>query len=267
MLRRIEPPRRLTTTNRHQRAARHPVGCASIAPTLAARGILRIACRGDCHERDDVFPFGPPPAPPPAAAGTARVTFSGQRRDFRRLVMRGAALELVTVGFYRFWLATDMRRHLWSNTAVDGDAAEYTGTAKELLIGFLFALAILAPIYLVYFLIGLEAERLQAFASRPARAVLLSVRPVRDLSRAPLPADPHGLARRALLDDRLGLELRMARRPVDAALHHHARDRAAVGQGVARTLQDAPHVLRRSARPLRGHRRRAVQARCGGCGF
>ena len=35
-------------------------------------------------------------------------------------------------------------------------AAEYTGTAKELLIGFLFAIAILAPIYLVYFLIGIE---------------------------------------------------------------------------------------------------------------
>jgi uncharacterized membrane protein YjgN (DUF898 family) len=110
-------------------------------------------------------PFGLPPIPPPAVQG--RVTFSGRRPDFRRLVMRGTALELVTVGFYRFWLATDMRRHLWSNTAVDGDAVEYTGTAKELLIGFLFALAILAPIYLVYFLIGLEAERLKAFASVP----------------------------------------------------------------------------------------------------
>jgi uncharacterized membrane protein YjgN (DUF898 family) len=110
-------------------------------------------------------PFDLPPMPLPVVQG--RVTFSGRRADFRRLVVRGTALELVTVGFYRFWLATDMRRHLWSNTAVDGDAAEYTGTAKELLIGFLFALAILAPIYLVYFLIGLEAERLQAFASIP----------------------------------------------------------------------------------------------------
>jgi len=82
-------------------------------------------------------------------------------------VVRGAWLELITVGFYRFWLATDMRRHLWSHTSVDGDAAEYTGTAKELLLGFLFALAILAPIYLAYFLIGLEAERWKAFASTP----------------------------------------------------------------------------------------------------
>lgn len=95
------------------------------------------------------------------------VTFTGVRGDFRWLVIRGAMLELVTLGFYRFWLATDMRRHLWSHTAVGGDAPEYTGTAKELLIGFLFALAILAPIYLAYFLIGVQAEIYQAFASVP----------------------------------------------------------------------------------------------------
>ena len=95
------------------------------------------------------------------------VVFLGRRSDFVRLVVRGALLELVTVGFYRFWLATDMRRHLWSGTSAEGDAPEYTGSAKELLIGFLFALAILAPIYLLYFLAGLEAERLQAFASVP----------------------------------------------------------------------------------------------------
>lgn len=107
-------------------------------------------------------------APPIPHIDTASpVTFTGVRGDFRRLVMRGALLELITLGFYRFWLATDMRRHLWSHTTVDGDAPEYTGTAKELLIGFLVALAILVPIYLVYFLIGIEAERYQAFASVP----------------------------------------------------------------------------------------------------
>ena len=95
------------------------------------------------------------------------VAFSGKRSEFFHLVKRGAGLEFVTLGFYRFWLLTDIRRHLWSNTLVDGDAAEYTGRGKELLIGFLVALAILVPIYLGYFLIGLEAERLQAFASIP----------------------------------------------------------------------------------------------------
>jgi uncharacterized membrane protein YjgN (DUF898 family) len=104
----------------------------------------------------------PSPVPPPMP-----VAFSGGRGEFFDLAKRGAALELVTLGFYRFWLLTDIRRHLWSNTLVDGDAAEYTGRGKELLIGFLVALAILVPIYLGYFLIGLEAEHYQAFASIP----------------------------------------------------------------------------------------------------
>ncbi len=97
----------------------------------------------------------------------ADVSFSGERSVFRKLVMRGAALELVTVGFYRFWLTTDMRRHLWAHTSVDGDAAEYTGKGRELLIGFLFALAIIIPIYIAYFIVSIEAERIRAFASVP----------------------------------------------------------------------------------------------------
>ena len=110
-------------------------------------------------------PLGPPqpqPVPPPMP-----VAFSGNRKAFFHLIVRGAGLELVTVGFYRFWLATDIRRHLWSNTLVDGDGAEYTGRGKELLIGFLIALAILVPVYVAYFLAGLEAEHVKAFASLP----------------------------------------------------------------------------------------------------
>src|ERR1700741_216022 len=106
-------------------------------------------------------PQQPPPLPP------VPVAFSGDRGAFFRLAAGGAALELVTVGFYRFWLATDIRRHMWSHTTVDGDAAEYTGRGKELLIGFLFALAILVPIYLAYFLVTIEAESWRAFASIP----------------------------------------------------------------------------------------------------
>src|SRR5712672_68749 len=106
-----------------------------------------------------------PPHPPPMP-----VSFSGDRGEFFRLVTHGAALELITVGFYRFWLATDMRRHLWSHTLINGDAAEYTGRARELLIGFMIALAIIVPVYLAYFVTSLEAERFKAFASFPLLA-------------------------------------------------------------------------------------------------
>lgn len=112
--------------------------------------------------RPDTF-VDPQRRPLPAALAA----FTGDRGSFFGLVSRGALLEFVTLGFYRFWLATDIRRHLWSRTAVGGDAAEYIGTGRELLIGFLFALAILAPIYLLYFLVGIELERAKAFASIP----------------------------------------------------------------------------------------------------
>jgi uncharacterized membrane protein YjgN (DUF898 family) len=111
-------------------------------------------------------PVGPPQPVPPPLPPTG-IDFTGGRAEFRKLVTRGAALELVTFGFYRFWLVTDIRRHLWSNTSIDGDAVEYTGRGKELLIGFLFAMAILVPIYLAYFLVTIEAERWKGFASTP----------------------------------------------------------------------------------------------------
>lgn len=103
----------------------------------------------------------------PATEAPSVVAFTGRNGDFRRLVTRGALLELVTFGFYRFWLTTDIRRHLWSHTAIAGDAFEYTGRGKELLFGFLVALTVLGPFFLAYFLIGLEFERFKAFASAP----------------------------------------------------------------------------------------------------
>ena len=103
-----------------------------------------------------------------------RVRFTGDNATFRRLVVRGAMLELVTFGFYRFWVTTDIRRNLWLHTEIGSDALEYTGRGKELLIGFLLALAILGPFFLVYFLIGLEFERYKAFASVPLYIVLIA---------------------------------------------------------------------------------------------
>jgi uncharacterized membrane protein YjgN (DUF898 family) len=111
-------------------------------------------------------------APAPAGGLPVRPHFSGNGGRFVRLLIVGGLLQLITVGFYRFWLLTDVRRHLWSGTSIDGDALEYTGRGRELLIGFLFAIAILAPLFLVYFLIGVEMERYQAFASLPLYLIL-----------------------------------------------------------------------------------------------
>ncbi len=106
-----------------------------------------------------------PPVSTPTAPEPGDIVFTGCDDEFRDLVRRGALLEIVTFGFYRFWLATNIRRHLWSHTILDGDAFAYLGTARELLIGFFFAVAILAPVYLASFLLGVEAERELTFAS------------------------------------------------------------------------------------------------------
>src|SRR5689334_16426281 len=84
------------------------------------------------------------------------VRFLGQRRSYWRLLIRGAALLMFTLGIYRFWLATDVRRFLWSNTEIAGEALEYTGTPLELLLGFLIAIAILIPVYAGIFLAALD---------------------------------------------------------------------------------------------------------------
>jgi uncharacterized membrane protein YjgN (DUF898 family) len=84
------------------------------------------------------------------------VRFLGNSRVYWRLMVRGAVLLMVTLGIYRFWLATDMRRFLWSNTEIDGHTLEYNGLATELLLGFLVATAILIPIYSLLFLAALE---------------------------------------------------------------------------------------------------------------
>lgn len=111
----------------------------------------------------------------PGRAGPGeRVAFMGDRGAFLRLVVKGGLLLIATFGFYRFWLATSVRRRLWSATRIGGEPLEWVGTGRELLVGFLIALAVLAPIYLGYFLLGLLAETWQAFASVPL-AFLLSV--------------------------------------------------------------------------------------------
>jgi uncharacterized membrane protein YjgN (DUF898 family) len=90
-----------------------------------------------------------------AAAAPGMVRFLGTRRAYWRLLIRGALLLMVTLGIYRFWLATDVRRFLWANSEVAGETLEYTGTPFELLIGFLMAIAILVPVYAGFFLAAL----------------------------------------------------------------------------------------------------------------
>jgi uncharacterized membrane protein YjgN (DUF898 family) len=102
----------------------------------------------------------------PSVAGrsSGNVRFRGDTVAFWRLMARGALLLMLTLGIYRFWLATDVRRFLWSNSEIAGHSLDYTGTPTELLIGFLIAITILVPINALLFLI-LFLETLAQYAT------------------------------------------------------------------------------------------------------
>lgn len=114
-------------------------------------------------------------SPGPHEAATGGVRFFGTRKAYWRLLSRGALLLAITLGIYRFWLATDVRRFLWGNTEVAGESLEYTGTALELLLGFLMAVAIMIPIYAGFFWAALDLGTLGELSGLLGFALLFLV--------------------------------------------------------------------------------------------
>jgi uncharacterized membrane protein YjgN (DUF898 family) len=114
-----------------------------------------------------------PDARTPGAPAGMIAKFVGQKGDYWRLLIQGNALVAVTLGIYRFWLITDMRRYLWSNTEIGGESLEYTGRGVELFVGFLIAIAVLVPIYVVVIGVSFAIKGLQDFAATILFLVLL----------------------------------------------------------------------------------------------
>ncbi|MBK0399419.1 DUF898 family protein [Limibaculum sp. M0105] len=82
------------------------------------------------------------------------------------LALKTALLSVLTLGIYRFWMVTHLRRYFASAIRVDGDAIEYTGTGIEKLLGFLLALVVLA-VYLGLINTGLAFLNLSFFQGNP----------------------------------------------------------------------------------------------------
>ena len=70
--------------------------------------------------------------------------FSGRRWRLFWLALKTGTLTVLTLGFYRFWMKTRLRRWYWSAIRPGGVPLEYTGDPFEKLLGFLFAVVILA---------------------------------------------------------------------------------------------------------------------------
>jgi len=100
------------------------------------------------------------------------VQFTGGRGELFGRLLRGYLLMLPTLGLYRFWLTTTKRRFYWQNTVIGDDRLEYTGSAVQLLIGFLFAIGVFLPIYIGFFYLSFQSSTIAAIGYGAAALLL-----------------------------------------------------------------------------------------------
>lgn len=94
---------------------------------------------------------GPPPvdagaAPAESPAAATHPIYDGIAGPIGGIVMVNSLLGILTLGFYRFWGSTRLRRYIWSNIRLWDDPFVYTGRGMELFVGFLMALLVLIPV-------------------------------------------------------------------------------------------------------------------------
>lgn len=70
--------------------------------------------------------------------------YAGGRGQLFRLALVTGILTVLTLGLYRFWMKTRLRRFYWSSIRPGGIPLEYVGEPLEKLLGFLIAVVFLA---------------------------------------------------------------------------------------------------------------------------
>jgi len=78
------------------------------------------------------------------------LSFQGQGGTLFGIQIVNLLLTIVTLGIYYFWAKTKVRAYIWGQTDFDGDRFGYTGTGKEVLLGWIKAMLIFGlPLYLL----------------------------------------------------------------------------------------------------------------------
>ena len=80
----------------------------------------------------------------PPSLESIDVTFADRGDRLIGLGFVNGLLRLITLGLYSFWAKTEVRRRLWSFTRLNGEPLEYTGSGKELFLGFLIMFGVIA---------------------------------------------------------------------------------------------------------------------------
>jgi uncharacterized membrane protein YjgN (DUF898 family) len=92
------------------------------------------------------------PSAPQPAGEPLDISWAGSPWSLAGLGFINFLLSLVTLGIYSFWGRAEVRRRLWSSVRLNGEPLEYTGTGKELFLGFIVVfLLVLLPLFAVIF--------------------------------------------------------------------------------------------------------------------
>jgi uncharacterized membrane protein YjgN (DUF898 family) len=94
---------------------------------------------------EEAADFGEIIAQTPSAGGQA-LAYDGRLGSLFPLWLKVTLLSLLTLGFYRFWGRTRVRKYLWSRVSLDGERFEYDGTGGELFRRFVVTLVVVAPL-------------------------------------------------------------------------------------------------------------------------
>ncbi len=108
--------------------------------------------------------------PPPIPTGL-ETEFAGKRGPLLKLAALTGLWTVLTLGFYRFWMKTRLRRWYWSSIRPGGTPLEYVGDPLEKLLGFLIAVVIMAfyigvvNLILMFASLSLLASNFTAYAA------------------------------------------------------------------------------------------------------
>ncbi len=85
--------------------------------------------------------------------------YDGKLSELFGIYLLNLLLTIVTLGIYRFWAITRIRRYLWSHVRFERTRFTYTGKGKELFLGFFLAMTILGLAFSAFGLISAELAK------------------------------------------------------------------------------------------------------------
>ncbi|MES1171654.1 MAG: DUF898 family protein [Bacteroidota bacterium] len=97
-----------------------------------------------------------------------RLSYRGIGWDLFGVLIVNTFLTLVTLGIYAPWARTRRRKYVWRHVEIENQVLDYTGTGKELFLGYLKVAA-------VYLLLFVVPQVVVARISRPAGLVMQAI--------------------------------------------------------------------------------------------